>query len=109
LKKISVILLFSALTSCGFQAIIFNADNEYENAIRLGENYHNKLKNNNEITDFKLVSVKDTKLFVGKCKDTIKQVYTMIYDIKKNNELKRVFVKLKKTKNKLEVTTKNIK
>ncbi|MFD2909958.1 hypothetical protein ACFSX9_14580 [Flavobacterium ardleyense] len=108
MNKLAGIIVVFLLTSCGFQHIKFNDEDEIKRAVKVGDDYHNELKQKQEITDFKLVSVENTKVFVGKGNDTIKQVYEMIYEIENDNKKENVLVKFKKTKNKFEAKSEAI-
>jgi hypothetical protein len=109
MKNISIILLFLILSSCGVKSVHFNSDDNLKNAITLGENYYKKLKQNGEITSYKLISVEDTKVYMGENNDTIKQVYHMIYEVEQDNKTDKILVKLKKTKNKFVAFSKSTK
>ncbi|WP_353168526.1 hypothetical protein [Flavobacterium sp.] len=67
-----------------------------------------ELKNKNEIENFNFISVENSKVLVGKCNDTLKEVYSLIYEIEVNKDVKRKVLNLKKTKNKIAVSLKNI-
>ena len=102
MNKLAGIIVVFLLTSCGFQHVKFNDENDIRRAVKVGDDYHNELKQKQAISNFKLVSVEDTKVFVGKDNDTLKQVYQLIYEIEKDNKKQNVLVKFKKTKNKFE-------
>lgn len=108
MKLAVIIFLLFLVTSCGFQHINLNSEKAKEKGIKTGNEYFQKRKDKGEISSYKIASVEAAKLYVGKNKDTIKEVYKLIYKINTNGISKNQFVKIKKTKNKIDVKFKTI-
>ena len=104
--KYIAFLLVLLFTSCKFQYISFNSESDKNQAKITGNEYLKNLKSNNEITNFDFVSVENSKIIVGKKNDTLKEVYTLIYNIQKNTETQKTIIKIKKSKNNFDVKIK---
>ncbi len=104
-----IVTLFVLLaTSCKFQYISFNTESNKIQAKITADKYLEELKNENEIANFNFINVENSKIVMGKNNDTLKEVYSLIYEIQENSELKRKVINLKKTKNKTHVSLSNI-
>lgn len=108
MKVIVVSFLFFLITSCSFQHINFNSEEAKEKGVKAGNEYFQKLKDKGDISSYKMVSVEDAMLYVGEKKDTIKEVYKLIYRVGVNGISKNELIKIKKTKNKFDVKSKKI-
>ena len=106
--KYIVTLFVLLLTSCKFQYISFNSESNNRQAKITADKYLKELKNKNEIENFNFISVENSKVVVGKCNDTLKEVYSLIYEIEESKNVKRKVLNLKKTKSKIAVSLKNI-
>ena len=104
--KYVLILIVVLFTSCKFQYISFNSESNKIQAKTTADEYLKSLRANNEITNFDFVSVENSKIIVGKNNDTLKEVYTLIYNIQKNTETQKSIIKLKKSKNSFDVKIK---
>jgi hypothetical protein len=108
MKNFIIVILFLSLSSCGFQYLASNSDKDKTHAAKVGNQYYQNLKNTNEISSFKLISVEEARMYIFKNQDTVKEVYEMIYEVENNNSTKEVHTKFIKKKQKLNVKSKNL-
>jgi len=106
--KYIVTLFVLLLTSCKFQYVSFNSESNKMQAKITADKYLKELKNKNEIANFNFISVENSKVVMGKNNDTLKEVYSLIYEIQESTDVKRKILNLKKTKSKIAVSLKNI-
>ena len=73
-----------------------NSDVNKRHAEEIGNKYFQNKKDISQISNFKLISVENAEVYVNKNKDTINEIYEMIYEVETNNVKDQFLVKIKK-------------
>lgn len=108
MKNIIIIIIALSINSCGFQHINFNSEQAKSKGAKTGDLYNKELVEKGEIEGYELVTVENAMLYVGKNKDTIKEVYKLIYKVNQKGISKNQLLEIKKTDHKFNAKYKQI-